>query len=244
VIRRALLLVSALAATASQAGELILESKPARTQLLELFTSEGCSSCPPAEAWLSNLKSAPRLWQDFVPVAFHVDYWDHLGWRDPFASGKWTERQATYSARWKTDSVFTPAFVLDGTLWRNTAVPSGSADAPGVLKIVLNGERLAASFKPTANSGQRYEIHVARLGFGLATDVTAGENSGRKLLHDFVVLGLSSESMRGGLKEMKLPAPSPKQTPGSRSALAAWVTPPGQLEPIQAVGGWLPEEKL
>jgi hypothetical protein len=225
---------------------MVLESKSARTHLLELFTSQGCSSCPAGEAWLSNLKNEPRLWQNFVPVAFHVDYWDHLGWRDPFASGKWTERQATYSARWKTDSVFTPAFILDGELWRNTAVPSGSAESPGVLKIVIKGERLAASFKPTTSSGQRHEIHVARLGFGLATDVIAGENSGRKLLHDFVVLGLNNEAMRGGLKEMQLPAPSlsPKQAPGSRSALAAWVTLAGQLEPIQAVGGWLPEEKL
>ena len=244
MIRRALLLFSALAATATQAGELTLESKPTRTHLLELFTSQGCSSCPAAEAWLSNLKNDPRLWQDFVPVAFHVDYWDHLGWRDSFASGKWTERQSTYSARWKTDSVFTPAFVLDGALWRNTAVPSASEETPGVLKIVIKGERLAASFKPTTSSGQRHEIHVARLGFSLATDVTAGENSGRKLLHDFVVLGLNSAAMRGGLKEVTLPAPSPKQAPGSRSAIAAWVTLPGQLEPIQAVGGWFSEDKL
>lgn len=244
MIRRAILLVSVFAATATQAGEMVLESKPARTHLLELFTSQGCSSCPAAEAWLSNLKNEPRLWQDFVPVAFHVDYWDHLGWRDPFASGKWTERQATYSARWKTDSVFTPAFVLDGALWRNTAVPSGSTESPGVLKLVIKGERVAASFKPTTSTGQRHEIHVARLGFGLATDVSAGENSGRKLLHDFVVLGLNNEAMRGGLKEMQLPAASPKEAPGSRSAIAAWVTLAGRLEPLQAVGGWLLEEKL
>jgi hypothetical protein len=236
--------VSVLAAATTQSGELTLESKPSRTHLLELFTSQGCSSCPPAEAWLSNLKNEPRLWQDFVPLAFHVDYWDHLGWRDSFASDKWTERQASYSARWKNESVFTPAFVLDGVLWRNAAVPSASTEAPGVLKVAIKGERLTASFKPGSNAGQRYEIHVARLGFGLATDVTAGENNGRRLLHDFVVLGLNNETMRGGLKEMQIPAPSPKQAPGSRSAIAAWVTQAGQIESIQAVGGWIPEEKL
>jgi hypothetical protein len=235
----ALLLVSVLAAVTAQGGELVFESKPARTHLLELFTSEGCSSCPAAEAWLSNLKNEPRLWQDFVPVAFHVDYWDHLGWRDPFASDKWTERQAVYSAHWKSESVFTPAFVLDGVVWRNAAVPSTSTETPGVLKISIKGERLAASFKPTISAGQRYEIHVARLGFALGSDVTAGENNGRKLMHDFVVLGLNNEAMRSGLKEMGLPAPSSKQVAGSRSAIAAWVTQAGQLEPIQAVGGWL-----
>ncbi|MDQ3115241.1 MAG: DUF1223 domain-containing protein [Verrucomicrobiota bacterium] len=76
-----------------------------RTHLLELFTSEGCSSCPPAEAWLSKLKDDPGLWRDFVPLAFHVDYWDRLGWRDPFASKVWTSRQYEYSARWKSSNV-------------------------------------------------------------------------------------------------------------------------------------------
>src|SRR5437762_7982575 len=99
------------------------ESAPQRTHLIELFTSQGCSSCPPAEAWLSNLKNEPRLWQDFVPLAFHVDYWDHLGWRDLFASKLWTERQADYSARWKAETVYTPAFVLDGMAWHNNVVP-------------------------------------------------------------------------------------------------------------------------
>src|SRR6187401_2558536 len=61
-----------------------ITSGSARASLLELYTSEGCSSCPPAEAWLSSLKDEPRLWRDFVPMAFHVDYWDRLGWRDPF----------------------------------------------------------------------------------------------------------------------------------------------------------------
>src|SRR5512147_1267933 len=58
---------------------------PARASLLELYTSEGCANCPPAESWLSHLAQSGQLWTDVVPVAFHVDYWDHLGWRDIFA---------------------------------------------------------------------------------------------------------------------------------------------------------------
>ena len=73
------------AAFSAHAGGIVFESKPARTHLIELYTSEGCSSCLPAEEWMSGLKNQARLWQDIVPVAFHVDYWDHLGWRDPFA---------------------------------------------------------------------------------------------------------------------------------------------------------------
>ena len=239
MIRHALFIVSVLGAVTAQGGELIFESKPARTHLIELFTSEGCSSCPPAEAWLSNLKNEPRLWQDFVPIAFHVDYWDHLGWRDPFASKSWTERQANYSAFWKSESVYTPAFVLDGRDWRRAALPSAGPETPGVLKISIDGDRVVTAFKPATGAGRRYEIHLARLGFSLGTDVTAGENRGRKLVHDFVVLGLTNEGMNSGAKELRLPVESSKPAANSRSAIAAWVTPAGQMEPIQAVGGWL-----
>lgn len=239
MIRHALLLVSVLGAVTAQGGDVVFESKPARTHLLELFTSEGCSSCLPAEAWLSNLKNEPRLWQDFVPIAFHVDYWDHLGWRDPFASKTWTERQADYSARWKIETVYTPAFVLDGVAWRNAAVPPAATETPGVLKITINGERVTAAFKPATSAGRHYQIHLARLGFALGADVTAGENSGRKLVHDFVVLGLTNEGMKSGVKELRLPAESSTQAGDSRSAIVAWVTQAGQIEPIQAVGGWL-----
>ena len=240
MIRHALLLASVLATAPAHGGDVVFESKPARTHLLELFTSEGCSSCLPAEAWLSNLKNEPRLWQDFVPIAFHVDYWDHLGWRDPFASKTWTERQANYSARWKSESLYTPAFVLDGAALRNPALPSAATETPGVLKITINEERVTAAFEPASSSRRPYEIHVARLGFALGAAVTAGENNGRKLMHDFVVLGLTNEEMKSDIKELRLPAASSKQAANARSAIAAWVTAAGQIEPIQAVGGWLP----
>ena len=73
-----------------------ITSGPACASLLELYTSEGCSSCPPAEAWLSNLTTDARLWTDVVPVAFHVDYWDYLGWDDVFACADFSERQRDY----------------------------------------------------------------------------------------------------------------------------------------------------
>ena len=244
MILRGLLLCCVAMTISTQGTEIVFESKPARTHLLELFTSEGCSSCLPAEEWMSDLKNQARLWQDIVPVAFHVDYWDHLGWKDPFASKIWTERQADYSVRWKGESVYTPAFALDGKEWHYGRLPPAATDTPGVLKISVNGDRLTATFKPSQGAGGRYEIHLARLGFALSADVTAGENSGRKLMHDFVVLGLTNETIKAGAKELRLPSPSTKPAPGSRAAIAAWVTQSGQIEPIQAVGGWLPEKKL
>ena len=239
MIRAAVTLLAMAAATRALAGEVVFESKPARTHLIELYTSEGCSSCLPAEEWMSGLKNQTRLWQDIVPVAFHVDYWDHLGWKDPFASKTWTERQADYSVRWKIENVYTPAFALDGKEWHYGKLPAPATDAPGVLKIVVNGDKVTATFKASNGEG-RYDIHVARLGFSLMADVTAGENNGRKLMHDFVVLGLTNETMRSGAKELRLPAPAATSTIDPRTAIAAWVTQAGQIEPIQAVGGWLP----
>jgi hypothetical protein len=239
MIRAAVILLAMAAATGTLAGEVVFESKPARTHLIELYTSEGCSSCLPAEEWMSGLKNQPRLWQDIVPIAFHVDYWDHLGWKDPFASKIWTERQADYSVRWKGESVYTPAFALDGKEWHYGKLPAPATEAPGVLKIIVNGDRVTATFKASNGEG-RYDIHLARLGFSLMADVTAGENNGRKLMHDFVVLGLTHETMKSGAKELRLPAPSTISTIDQRTAIAAWVTQAGQIEPIQAVGGWLP----
>jgi hypothetical protein len=94
------------------------ESSDSQTTLIELFTSEGCSSCPPADAWISHLKDSPDLWKKIVPVAFHVDYWNNLGWRDRFARPEFTARQRRYVAAWHGDSVYTPGFVVNGQEWR------------------------------------------------------------------------------------------------------------------------------
>ena len=115
----ALLTISANA----QNQPLVFQSPATRTALLELFTSEGCSSCPPAETWLTSLKTSPGLWKEFVPVAFHVDYWDHLGWRDPWSSREFSDRQRAYAASWSNNSVYTPGFVLTA---RNTLTGRGS----------------------------------------------------------------------------------------------------------------------
>lgn len=216
-----------------QAGDRAFESSSQRTHLIELFTSEGCSSCPPAEAWLSKLKAEPRLWKDFVPIAFHVDYWDHLGWRDPFATKEWTARQYQYSANWKSESVYTPGFVLDGREWMARTVPSAANEKPGVLKLLIANEKISAGFKPENGTTKDADLYVATLASDLTTRVTTGENNGRNLRQDFVVLALTRGKMSDGKAEIDL-----KLDPRA-GAIAAWITAPNQLEPIQAVGGWL-----
>src|SRR6266704_4718971 len=84
----------------AQNTSLTFQSSGKQTALIELYTSEGCSSCPPAETWLSRLKESPGLWKDFVPLAFHVDYWDYLGWRAPWASKSFSDRQRAYTKQW------------------------------------------------------------------------------------------------------------------------------------------------
>jgi hypothetical protein len=227
-------------AASLRAEPLSIESGPRKTHLLELFTSEGCSSCPPAEAWMSKLKDNAGLWRDFVPVTFHVDYWDRLGWRDPLASKAWTARQYEYSERWNSSIVYTPGFVLDGREWQRSGPPSAGDESPGTLKLLVSdGEKIIASFRPATNESKPLELHVARLGFGIATNVKAGENSGRRLQHDFVVLAMESTRMTDGEAELTSPATLTPQDANSRRAIAAWVTEPDKLEPIQAVGGWL-----
>jgi hypothetical protein len=229
---RLTIVILTLASTlAVHAADRVFESGPQRTHLLELFTSQGCSNCPPAEAWLSTMKTEPRLWKDFVPIAFHVDYWDRLGWRDPFASKEWTARQHQYAANWKSESVYTPAFVLDGREGRNRSPPA--KDQPGVLKLSIVNDKITAEFNPQNGASKDFDLHVAILGFDLTTKVTAGENNGRNLRQDFVVLSLINQKMSDSKAEIAL---NPDQRAG---AIAAWVTAPNQLEPIQTVGGWL-----
>jgi len=222
------------AVTAAHGAERVFESRPEKAHLLELFTSEGCSSCPPAEAWFSKLKTDPLLWKNFVPLAFHVDYWDRLGWKDPFAAKEWTTRQYRYSAGWGTESVYTPGLVLDGRELRNRVVPPAATEKPGVLRVSINDDKILAEFRPTGKGAGSLDFHVAQLGFDLSTKVSAGENNGRNLHHDFVVLSLVSKRMIDGRVQFEI-----AKTNAPSGAIAGWVTEPEQLEPIQAIGGWI-----
>ena len=230
--------------------QIVLQSSENQVALLELFTSEGCSSCPPAEKWLSGLKTAPGLWKNFVPVALHVDYWDYLGWRDPWGSKNYSDRQRLYAESWHSDSIYTPGFVLNGKEWRDWSRlkdgPRSSEAKAGVLKISSEDlRRWQVSFAPVSDAKREYEVHAALLANGLSSDVKAGENRGRRLNHDFAVTALAKSSLRiegtGAAQGELVLAATVNAQPG-RMAIAAWVTRVGGLEPLQAVGGWLPNK--
>jgi hypothetical protein len=227
----------------------LFKSSDRRTSLLELYTSEGCSSCPPAEAWLSGLKNAAGLWKDFVPVAFHVHYWDYLGWRDKWSAKTYSERQRTYARLWRSDSVYTPAFVLNGVEWHvshnaKDGPPVHSAsDGGGILKLTSSDLRhWNAEFSPSKPSENGYELSAALLVSGLNSEVKAGENRGRRLAHDFVVLEVVQGAMpvKDGSGRTEFSFQLPSKHGEGQMALAAWVTARESLQPIQATGGWLP----
>jgi hypothetical protein len=221
-------------------------SGPAPVALIELFTSEGCSSCPPADAWLGGLRDRPGLWSQFVPVQFHVDYWDGLGWKDRLARREYTTRQYAYASAWGARNVYTPCFARNGREWKPEWGSGGLSGAPaGTLALDSpDGRRWVASFAPAPGAGaDAYELHLVLLGFGISSKVTAGENGGATLAHDFVVLGMHSRALaRGaaGMLEAPVDLPSAPGVACARRAVAAWVTPLGALVPVQAAGGWLP----
>jgi hypothetical protein len=235
-------LVLACAASAS-AASLYLESPATRVSLLELYTSEGCSSCPPADRWLSDLKRDPRLWQQLVPVAFHVDYWDYIGWNDRFASSVYSDRQRQYARSKNVSTVYTPGFVVAGKEWRGwfrrPKLTLDDDDPVGTLSIRVDQGAARVAFAPVHEIRGQMEIHVAILGFDLKTKVQAGENGGRTLAHDFVVLGYSriAATSQGGGYAADLPLPSAR-VDAQRTAVAAWISRADDPSPIQAVGGW------
>jgi hypothetical protein len=206
--------VLVLAASRGIAGE-----DPARTNdpatpsdhavVVELFTSQGCSSCPPADRLLHELgeRGAGRL----VPLAYHVDFWNHAGWTDPFSSGDWTKRQESYARRLGLRSVYTPQAVVDGgaELVGSDAAALQAAIAAAAAKPAASiGLRLepreskvlveASVDLPEPLRGRKWDLMVALYETGLSTAVGRGENGGRTLQNDYVVRSLQRA---GRLKE-------------------------------------------
>ncbi len=173
--------------------------------VVELFTSEGCSSCPPADKVLTDLAKAGAIeGVEVIPLAQHVDYWNRLGWTDPFSSANFSQRQEAYASSFHTDQIYTPQLVVDGTTQfvgsdRERAFASVRAAAKqpkGSITLRLsspqaNDAKLDVSVSiadlPAIIPGDVAEVFIAITENDLRTDVAAGENAGRKLSHTGVV---------------------------------------------------------
>jgi hypothetical protein len=185
----------ALAAIAAPAAaQCLKQSPPHAVALLELYTSEGCSSCPPADRWLSRLLHDGPGADSVVPLAFHVDYWDRLGWKDRFASPRFTERQYALARQAGSRAVYTPGVFLNFSelrTWSRLEEALRTVNArPARADIRLELEAPSAS-QVTVNAvfrgPQSSRAFVALYENRLSTDVKAGENQGATLRHDYVV---------------------------------------------------------
>jgi hypothetical protein len=178
-----------------------------RVVVVELFTSEGCSSCPPADALLKKLSEQQSLpGVQIIALEEHVDYWNHLGWKDPYSSTEFSQRQNEYAQVFGTDGVYTPQIVVDG---QNEFVGSRGLAARDAIEKAANQPKAEMVLVASANSSPdkpAFDVQVKSLGGvsvrgemelwvaltekGLHTDVKAGENSGETLKHAAVVRSL------------------------------------------------------
>jgi hypothetical protein len=180
------------AAAAIAGGQPVANTVSDQPVVVELFTSQGCNSCPPAEAYLGEL--AKR--KDILPLAFHVDYWDYIGWKDPFGAQEFTDRQEQYSRSLGLNMVYTPQMVIDGA---HDAVGSDQAAVSSAIAKAAAEPKLKLAVLRDASGGYKVDIPAGDAGGKTATvwlalfdhahqtDVQRGENAGQKLIEFNVV---------------------------------------------------------
>jgi hypothetical protein len=192
--------MSALLALASGAAA-PAPAAAARPVVIELFTSQGCSSCPPADRLLTELAAAGVQGIDVIALSYHVDYWDYIGWTDPFSASEWSARQRRYAAQLAGGRVYTPQLVIDGVSEcvgsdrRQVArrIAAAAERAPGAeLTLARDGDsRLTVAATLPAGASGPAEVQVVLYETGLSTKVGRGENARRTLDNDFVVRRLT-----------------------------------------------------
>jgi hypothetical protein len=230
----------------AHSNECSVRSGPKTAALVELYTSEGCSSCPPADRWLSAFTSVARN-GDVVPLAFHVGYWDYIGWKDAYADARYTERQRERASASGARYVYTPQVVLGGRdfpAWSSERSLTAAFDAirrkPAAVTLELSASvaadrtvstRLTASSSATLASRNLALVTVVTQD-GLGSQVTAGENRGEKLRHDFVVRDLAMHRGLGGMQSTFKPK---ADWNAQRMAVAAFAQDLATGEVLQAV---------
>ncbi len=179
-----------------------VRAAPAATPIVvELFSSEGCSSCPPADAFLRTLeRSQPVSGVSVLPLEFHVDYWNYLGWKDPFSKGEYSERQQRYAESLRNHQVFTPELIVQGTDVLEGADEDGAtstiraaAQKPlARVELALDGDtvNVKVTGAPADSADDVYDVWMAVTESGLSTNVADGENRGRRLAHGPIVRNL------------------------------------------------------
>ena len=170
--------------------------------IVELFTSQGCSSCPPADELISQLRKERGV----IPLAFHVDYWDGLGWKDAFSSRQWTQRQMLYVRAMHLNSAYTPQAIVNGSVQLVGSSKGAMLNAigaasqrPAVGKIAVNARREGNSIiaDVQTEAPPEYDAFIAVFQNRASTEIEAGENGGRHVVEDAIVRRLQRASNGG-----------------------------------------------
>jgi hypothetical protein len=246
-MRVALVLLALAVGSPAWAAQCAAKSGLHTTALVELYTSEGCSSCPPADRWLSSLASRGYGREYVVPLALHVDYWDYIGWKDPYAKREFSLRQRKLSQLQRLALVYTPQVVLQGRDFRGWGTAAFDAalarinarPAQAHIALEITGRvREALEVRVAAEVFERREaaLYLAAYANRLESSVTAGENRGRILRHDHVVLEWQGpfDLGRGPRQEQRLLPLLPGVGPAS-SGVAAFVQDRRTGEVLQAL---------
>lgn len=191
----------------------LAQAEDARLVVLELYTSQGCSSCPPADKLLGELSQEN---DDILALSFHVDYWDYIGWSDTFAAPKNNMRQKTYARRFHERMVYTPQMVIQGKTAMvghrepkvNAALVSArDKQARADLSLQRHGDVLTISVQPTGAPVGETEFHLIRFSPEAVVQIGRGENAGRRLQYTNVVMSWDVIGVWNGANTTEITAP-------------------------------------
>jgi hypothetical protein len=240
---RVLMLTSLISLSAYAVEPIEISSGDGQTAVVELYTSEGCSSCPSADRWLSRLIETPRDEVNVLALAFHVDYWDYLGWKDRFSNADYTRRQRHLGANNLQRTIYTPEFFVNGMEARGTnnildkIQQANQQQALLDLKLTVSRDETGLLLE-LHSPGERKtvgQIHHRYLVYenNLSSDVKRGENSGETLNHQQVVRYMSKAQNLQENNQHRI-AMEPDWNP-QNIGVAVLVTSPGEKQYLQAL---------
>ena len=188
--------------------------------VVELFTSQGCSSCPPADEFLAMLASDPRI----LPLALHVDYWDYIGWEDHFAQGKFTDRQRDYAKAAGSRTIYTPQLIIGGVDRIEGYAPEETAErlrdhlaagTPVRLTVTREGDRLVILAEADPPLTEPVRVQLVRYNPEETVTIERGENAGKTITYRNIVTSWERLEDWGGTAPLEVTAPYPGDEPGA-----------------------------
>lgn len=216
-----------------------------RVAMLELYTSEGCSSCPPADRFMSRVKLADISDQQLIPLSFHVTYWDHIGWKDRFGNPLHDTRQRRLAKMNNSSVVYTPQFIMNGKDFRrhgsfdNEIVRINSIAAEYKLKLnaSLNTDAIDVVLDATVSidNSDKAAAFIALYEHGLSSEVSDGENEGKQLRHDYVVRELKGPYLIEQDQSVITASFAQGDYKIENSGIVAFIQKPESSEVLQAV---------